>query len=103
MPYIRTLNEPGTGAGRPRPGEWLRALRALGYQPPARRSATSVSRAISFEPLRAIASGGQVETLHHAERQGQAADPKPIELEGRVLRPPAPQQQIAAGVQRRTG
>jgi hypothetical protein len=46
-------------AGRPRPGEWLRALRALGYQTPARRSATSVSRAISFEPLRAVASSNE--------------------------------------------
>lgn len=24
-------------AGRPRPGEWLRALRAIGYEAPARR------------------------------------------------------------------
>ena len=27
--------------GRPRPGEWLRALRALGYRTPSRRHATS--------------------------------------------------------------
>jgi hypothetical protein len=31
-------------AGRPRPGEWLGALRAVGYRIPARRHATSMSR-----------------------------------------------------------
>jgi hypothetical protein len=31
--------------GRPRPGEWLRALRAVGYQVPIRRHATQASEA----------------------------------------------------------
>jgi hypothetical protein len=41
--------------GRPRPGEWSRALRAVGYDTPPRRHATSQSRAISPEPLHAVA------------------------------------------------
>lgn len=31
--------------GRPRPGEWLRALRAVGYRVPARRHATRAGEA----------------------------------------------------------
>jgi hypothetical protein len=32
-------------SGRPRPGEWLRALRAVGYQVPARRRPTTTALA----------------------------------------------------------
>jgi hypothetical protein len=42
-------------AGRPRPGEWLSALRAAGYDAPARRRSISASRAPSPEP-RSVAS-----------------------------------------------
>jgi hypothetical protein len=48
-------------AGRPRPGEWLRALRALGYHSPARRHATATSRAISSEALRVAARSSEQE------------------------------------------
>jgi hypothetical protein len=47
--------------GRPRPGEWLRALRAVGYNVPVRRRSPQAA-----EPAEAAQAA-------HADRQGAAA------------------------------
>jgi hypothetical protein len=41
--------------GRPRPAEWLRALRAVGYHVPMRRHATQTGRQGAAPPARAPA------------------------------------------------
>lgn len=41
-------------AGRPRPGEWLSALRAVGYRTPARSQSTSVSAYVRPKLLPAV-------------------------------------------------
>ena len=49
--------------GRPRPGEWLKALRAIGYQTPTRGHMTSASRATSPERLSVVATANELEPL----------------------------------------
>ena len=43
-------------AGRPRLGEWLRALRAAGYEPPARRRAAGSTTLRSISSIHARAT-----------------------------------------------
>jgi hypothetical protein len=52
-------------AGRPRPSEWLRALRAVGYEAPARRHHRS---AISTMPRSIIPIHAQAAQIEQARR-----------------------------------
>jgi hypothetical protein len=49
--------------GRPRPGEWLKAVRALGYRTPPRGHATSASRPISSDRLQVVATSSELGAL----------------------------------------
>jgi hypothetical protein len=69
--------------GRPRPGEWLRALRAVGYHVPVRRHATQAVEADRQEAAPASAPATGITARAHAHMPDYAAT-------GAVLAPAVP-------------
>jgi hypothetical protein len=67
--------------GRPRPGEWLRALRAVGFHVPARQRAAAV--APKFDPVEASHSEPRPSPKTTASRRAGVGRP-------RLVRQPQP-------------